>query len=50
MSREVKTLPYGPPRLSPHIEAMLKIGEEHVIINQEVDENIGFMTEYIDAI
>lgn len=50
LSREVKTLPYGPPRLSPHIEAMLKIGEEHVIINQEVDENIGFMTEYIDAI
>ena len=43
-------MPYGPPRLSPDIEAMLMVGEEHVILNQEVDDNVGFMTELIDSI
>lgn len=43
-------MPYGPPRLSPEIEAMLMVGEEHVIINQEVNDNTGFMTELIDSI
>ena len=56
LSSEEKTVPaapvvrYGPPRLSPQIEAMLMVGDEHVIINREVNENIGFMTEYIDSV
>ncbi|WP_301549486.1 hypothetical protein [Duganella sp. BJB1802] len=43
-------MPYGSPRLSPEIEAMLMVGEEHVIINQEVNHNNGFMAELIDSI
>jgi hypothetical protein len=45
-----KHTPCGPPRLSPDIEAMLMVGDEHVVISQEVDENIGFMAEFIDPI
>lgn len=29
---------------------MLMVGEEHVIINQEANDNIDFMVEYIDTI
>jgi hypothetical protein len=29
---------------------MLMVGDEHVVISQEVDENIGFMAEFIDPI
>lgn len=43
-------MPGGPPRLSPEIEAMLMIGDEHVLINQEMDENICFMTEFIEPV
>lgn len=43
-------MPYGPPRLSPEIEAMLMVGGEHVIINQEVNDNLGFMAELIDPV
>jgi len=43
-------VPYGPPRLSPEIQAMLMVGEEQVIINQEVNDNLCFMTEFIDGV
>ncbi|WP_444844329.1 hypothetical protein [Duganella caerulea] len=49
-SKGESAVPYGPPRLSPEIEAMLMVGEEHVIINQEVNDNTGFMAELIDSI
>jgi hypothetical protein len=45
-----RTVPGGPPRLSPEIDAMLMIGDEHVLINQEMDENICFMTEFIEPV
>lgn len=41
-------MPYGPPRQPPEIEAMLMVGEEHVILNLEANDNIGFMAELID--
>ena len=47
-SRGENAVPYGPPRQAPEIEAMLMVGEEHIIINLEVSENIGFMAELID--
>jgi len=29
---------------------MLMVGEEHIIINQEVNDNIGFMADYIESV
>ncbi|MQA19047.1 hypothetical protein [Rugamonas rivuli] len=49
-SREEKAAPCGPPRLSPEMGAMLMVGEEHIIINQEVNDNIGFMADYIESV
>ncbi|MBV6321110.1 hypothetical protein [Duganella violaceipulchra] len=45
-----KAVPYGPPRLPPEIQAMLMVGEEQVFINQEVNDNVCFMTEFIDCV
>ena len=50
LSREEKPVPYGPPRVSPYIDAMLMVGDEHVVINHQVNDNLGFMTEYIDTV
>jgi hypothetical protein len=49
-SNEEKAVPYGPPRLAPEIDAMLMIGDEHVLINQEMNDNIEFMAEFIDGV
>ena len=49
-SNAERIVPGGPPRLSAEIDAMLMIGDEHVLINQEMDENAGFMTEFIEPV
>jgi hypothetical protein len=38
----------GPSMRSLDLTAMLMIGDEHIVINSEEDENVDFMAEFID--
>jgi hypothetical protein len=35
---------------TPDIEALLMVGTDHIVINQEENDNIGFMAELIEPI
>ncbi len=49
-ARHHKPKPAGPPPVAIDIEAMLRVGEERILIMSEEDDNITFMAEVIDTL